>query len=603
LNFIKKKWLLILLIMLFFIAPLVEIILYQYLYSQDMDVLTKWLESDKQWIIVFTYLLILSVQLLIYAIFNNISVSLSVTFILFTLMNVVNYYKLQILNEPLYPWDMFLYEQLVDLFPLVSKVVDLKYLILLLIAIALLVVFCKFMPNYKVKWIPRVIILICSLLVIAGFTMNDKAPTKQVFAKFGLSNSLSTPKTNVTINGLILSFVLYMPDVFIDKPDGYSEKAIKKIADSFDSNEDPGSESTKPNVIVIMSESLFDITKLESVEFNKDPIPTIRHYMNSALLSPTFGGGTSSVEFEALTGLSNVFLPSGSSAYQQYLKKETPSLASVFENKGYYPFALHTYHGWYWNRETVYDLLGFNDFISGEDLPDAPIKGQYIGDATITDEIIDKIEEKEEPVFVYAVTMQNHSPYVANLYEENSIEVENDFSQSTVDMIETYATGISDSDYELSRMIKYFNNSKEPTLIVMFGDHLPSLGTEMAVYNETGFLNKENSYLENQSLTKQTPLVIWKNFGDQVANPEVVSPAFLSPIIFENAGLEMPKYYQFLKSFSDGLPGYTSTLKIDSDGELYSDTPNDMNELEDMYEMIQYDLLFGKQYSKKYLFD
>ena len=590
-------------IVLFFIAPLVEIILYQYLYSQDSDVLMKWLENDKLWIIVFTYLLILSVQLFIYAIFNNISVSLSITFIVFTLMNVTNYYKLQILNEPLYPWDMFLYEQLVDLFPLVSKVVDLKYLILLIAAIVLLVVFCKFMPNYKVKWIPRVILLICSLLIIVGFTLNDKPPTKQVFAKFGLSNSLSTPKTNVTINGLILSFVLYMPDVFIDKPDGYSEEAIKKIADSFDSNEEPDNETIKPNVIVIMSESLFDITKLESVEFNKDPLPTLRHYMKSSLLSPTFGGGTSSVEFEALTGLSNVFLPSGSSAYQQYVKKDTPSLASVFENMGYYPFALHTYLGWYWNRETVYELLGFNDFISSEDLPEAPIKGQYIGDETITNEIIGKIEEKEEPVFVYAVTMQNHSPYISNLYEENAIQVENDFSQSTIDMIETYATGISDSDYELSRMLKYFNNSEEPTLIVMFGDHLPSLGTEMAVYNETGFLNSENSYLENQSLTKQTPLVFWKNFGDQVSNPEVLSPAFLSPIIFENAGLEMPKYYQFLKSFSTELPGYTSSVKVDSNGELYGDTPEELLDLEAMYEMIQYDLLFGKQYSKKYLFN
>ncbi|QCR33995.1 LTA synthase family protein [Lysinibacillus sp. SGAir0095] len=602
-NFIKKHWLLILLAVLFFLAPLAEIIAFQYLYSRDLNVVMDWMGNNKFWIISFTYLIILSFQLLIYAIFNNISISLSLTFILFTLMNVINYYKLQILNEPLYPWDMFLYEQLVDLFPLVAKVVDLKYLFLLLIVIALLVIFCKFMPNYKVKWIPRVILLICSLLLITGFILNDKNPTKQVFAKYGISNALSTPKTNVSINGLILSFVLYLPDVFIDKPDGYSEEAIKKIADSLDFNADSADETAKPNVIVIMSESLFDITRLASVEFNKDPIPTIRHNMSGALLSPTFGGGTSSVEFEALTGLSNVFLPSGSSAYQQYIKKDIPSLASVFENKGYYPFALHTYHGWYWNRETVYDYLGFSDFISGEDLTDAPIKGQYIGDETITNEIIDKIEEKEEPVFVYAVTMQNHSPYVANLYEENSITVENNISKSNLDMIESYATGISDSDYELSRMIKYFNNSEEPTLIVMFGDHLPSLGTEMAVYNETGFLNSENSYLENQSLIRQTPLVVWKNFGDQVKVPDLLSPAFLSPIIFENAGLEMPKYYEFLKKFSTQLPGYISTVKVDSNGDLYNKTPEESRELEEMYEMLQYDLLFGKQYSKEYLFD
>ncbi|MCM3389719.1 LTA synthase family protein [Ureibacillus chungkukjangi] len=599
---IKKHWLLILLVVLFLLAPAIEIILFQYLYSRDLAVVLQWLGNNKFWVIFFTYLLILSVQLLIYSVFNNISISLSITFIVFTLMNVVNYYKLQILNEPLYPWDLFLYEQLVDLLPLVAKVVDLKYLFLLIILIALLVLFCKFMPNYKAKWIPRVILLICSLLVIVGFTLNDKAPTKQVFAKYGISNALSTPKTNVTINGLILSFVLYMPDVFIEKPKGYSEKAIKEIADSIDIDVNPVN-NIKPNVIIVMSESLFDITKLKSVEFNKDPLPTIRHYMNSTLLSPTFGGGTSSVEFEALTGLSNVFLPSGSSAYQQYIKKETPSMASVFENIGYYPFALHTYHGWYWNRENVYDLLGFDDFISGEDLADSPIKGQYIGDATITNEIISKVEEKEEPIFVYAVTMQNHSPYVTDLYEENSIIVENEFSDSTKGMIETYATGISDSDYELSRMIDYFNNSKEPTLIVLFGDHLPSLGTEMAVYNETGYLNKESSFLEGQYLTRQTPLLVWRNFGHSIEIPELLSPAFLSPFIFENAGLEMPKYYQFLKNYATQLPGYINSVKVDKNGELFSETPADMRELEEMYEMIQYDLLFGKQYSKKYLFD
>ena len=51
------------------------------------------------------------------------------------------------------------------------------------------------------------------------------------------------------------------------------------------------------------------------------------------------------------------------------------------------------------------------------------------------------------------------------------------------------------------------------------------------------------------------------------------------------------------------MPGYTTDVKIDSEDELYKVTPDDMEDVKRDYQLIQYDLLFGEQYSKDKLFE
>ena len=64
-------------------------------------------------------------------------------------------------------------------------------------------------------------------------------------------------------------------------------------------------------------------------------MPNVRAVRSGSMFSPEFGGMTANVEFEALTGFSNAFLPYGSIPYQQYVRGPVPSLATFFRSEGY----------------------------------------------------------------------------------------------------------------------------------------------------------------------------------------------------------------------------------------------------------------------------
>lgn len=162
-------------------------------------------------------------------------------------------------------------------------------------------------------------------------------------------------------------------------------------------------------------------------------------------------------------------LPAGSIAYQQYVKRETPSLASILSAEGYRSIAIHTYFKWFWDRENVYKHMGFDHFTSVTEMPDAQNKGFYVADNEITKEIIKEVEGNEEPVFIYAVTMQNHGSYYDHRYEDTTLQVSGDYSEETTTMLNTYVTGLVDADNELGSLVNYLIDLNEPTIVVFFG--------------------------------------------------------------------------------------------------------------------------------------
>ena len=113
------------------------------------------------------------------------------------------------------------------------------------------------------------------------------------------------------------------------------------------------------------------------------------------MFSPEFGGMTANVEFEALTGFSNAFLPYGSIPYQQYVRGPVPSLATFFRSQGYETTAIHPFEGWFWNRKHVYDAFGFDRFLSIENLPPMKSRGPLVSDDSLTDEIIRRADATE----------------------------------------------------------------------------------------------------------------------------------------------------------------------------------------------------------------
>jgi phosphoglycerol transferase MdoB-like AlkP superfamily enzyme len=231
-------------------------------------------------------------------------------------------------------------------------------------------------------------------------------------------------KENYRSNGFILAFIFNVPMADVAAPAGLNTEALDAIpARNYGYLAGP---REKPDVIMLMSESFWDPTRMKNLNFSADPMPTIRASQSGHVFSPEFGGMTANVEFEALTGFSNAFLPYGSIPYQQYIRHDVPSLATFFRGEGYTARALHPFSGWFWNRNEVYKDFGFEEFRTEETLPPMEKRGIFASDDSLMKEIMREGDGLDKPFFFFAVTLQGHGPYEANRYAHNSIDIQGD---------------------------------------------------------------------------------------------------------------------------------------------------------------------------------
>ena len=155
-------------------------------------------------------------------------------------------------------------------------------------------------------------------------------------------------KENYASNGFAIAFALNVPMAKVKAPPSYEDEVIDAIGPAATGVSMP---AEKPDIIMVMSESFWDPTLLPGIDDHarsdsERPRRAVRH-----VFSPEFGGMTANVEFEALTGFSNAFLPYGSIPYQQYVRGAVPSLATFFRGEGYATRAIHPFEGWFWNRD------------------------------------------------------------------------------------------------------------------------------------------------------------------------------------------------------------------------------------------------------------
>ncbi len=588
-------------------APAVGLFALEFFQREGGAAVLAWAAASPN-VVLVSYSILFFLFLLLYGVFGCTYITLGVYSAVVLLLGLVNMYKLQFLGEPFYPWDIVFYKLVIELLPLLTKETGVLPLIILFVGLLLFVGIRFVLPKFKLKLRYRAPLALLSLAIIASVAFYQATPASAVLKSLDIQNIVWRQDRNYDINGFLLSYLMNTQTIFISTPEGYNQTNVAKLVDEL-KNMQPADvpafaqSNTKPNIIIVMNEAFWDPTLLSSVTFSEDPLPTVRRlqteHASSWLLSPAIGGYTCNVEFEALTGFSNAFLPTGAVPYQQYINKPIPSMASVLQKRGYYPVAIHPFHKWFWNREKVYQHFGFEKFIGLEDFKNAPNRGAYKADTAVSQKIIEQVNESEKPVFIYAVTMQNHGPYEANRYQSVDIEINGSMSDESLAALRTYTQGVKDGDSALKELIDYFESSAEPTMIVFFGDHLPYLGDDYLAYKEAGFIKAANGELslpEYQRM-RSTPLVVWSNFKEGKQDLNTVSPAFLPPYVFKYAGLELPAYYQFLAKFSGKVPGFSAEIKIDANGNLYHKLPKEYVDLQNKYWLLQYDIMFGKQYS------
>jgi phosphoglycerol transferase MdoB-like AlkP superfamily enzyme len=582
------------------------------------------LHETVQWITSNRSLFLLNVAIsfcllaFIYAVVGSLAISGSIATLLLGLMALISFMKVKMIGEPFFPWDILLNKESMDIASLVTGKAALLRIGAVVIAVILVFLLKWVLPRVSLSIISRIGLGLFSLYALYAFAIKTPLAGK-ILDHIGVNEIVWNQKENYANNGLALAFTLNVKNSIVQKPETYSDQSIATVAANLQevglqkaglkkSVDADSLKGKKPNVIFIMSEAFWDPTLLTNVKFSEDPVPTLHRLQKEStsgyLLSPQFGGGTSNVEFEVLTGNSMSFLPGGSIPYQQYITKPVPSLASYFADQGYKSMGIHSYEGWFWNRNSVYKELGFQSFKSSEHFVNPEMKGYFISDAEVSRSIIDEVDKTEDPMFMYTVTMQNHGPYDEPRYGENQFKAQGDLTPEAKTILETYAQGAHDADQSLQMLIDHFQESDEPTMIVFYGDHLPMLGLDYQVYKEAGFIQTSNANdwsLEEVKKMHSIPLVTWSNFDMPKQDIPLLSDSFLGAHVLDMLHMEKPANFKLNAELAAQVPGLLSNLVVDENQELHAEVPESVQALRDDYRNVQYDLLFGKQYLAEHI--
>ena len=407
-------------------------------------------------------------------------------------------------------------------------------------------------------------------------------------------------------NGFVLNFSVCLRYSGVEEPEGYSQEALAAIqmetGEGWEGDPAAVGAETPVNLIVIMNESFSDLAEVFDLETNTDPLPFFHSLTENTIrgtaYSSVFGGTTANSEYEFLTGNTMAFLPEGTVPFHMYVGEEEPNLGSQLGSLGYRTVFLHPYLSSGWNRRAVYKSFGFDEIHFQGDFTDPAYMRNYIPDQSNYEELIRRYEAKEEgeSLFIFNVTMQNHSAYnVPWTGLDKTVWLTGDLEgrYSTVDQ---YLSLLRQSDSALEYLIGYFSQVEEPTMILFFGDHQPQVATNF--YTEMLGGDFEKVDIATAQQRQEVPFFLWANYDIPEEDGVVTSLNYLSALLVETAGLPMTDYQRFLLQLQEWVPALNAMGYMDTDGAWQTDR-SALSETAQAwllrYESLQYNLLFDSE--------
>ena len=405
--------------------------------------------------------------------------------------------------------------------------------------------------------------------------------------------------------GYVLSTAVSLQYVVKKPPQGYSNARLKEIynrleesiyaeagngqaypvksqayPESPENPENPenwpeeGQPVTPVNLICIMNESLAELKTAGDFTTNTEYFPFMdsleENTVRGSLCVPVFGSMTSNTEFEFLTGDSMALLPANSIAYQFNVKPDTYSMVSTLKDQGYYSVAMHPYPGENWNRVECYQNMGFDAFLDQEFYEGSEELRNYVSDEADYQKLIQVVEAKENPedkLFIFNVTMQNHGGYEGtydNFEQEVWLTGEYEGKYPKTDQ---YLSLMKRSDQAFQYLVEYFSRTDQPTMIVMFGDHQPSVEDEF--YDDIAGMPSSEITVQEHLMWYETPFIIWTNYSMPSEDMGRLGAVYLSSEVLWRANLEMTPYNRFLLAMKEDLPVVHFLGCYDREGTYY----------------------------------
>ncbi len=557
-------------------------------------------------LILLNLLLFYAFWLIIFAIFRRTKVASCVLIVLSFVIGLANFYIMIFRNYPIMATDFLSLKTALAVGGSYSFAINKSIVFIGISCIALFVLnlFFSFkLPQMRKtysKILIRVIPIVFSLAIIFGITsVVSRDDVKSIIS--GYNSTLFDRVRMTEDDGLILSFVSSIHYAVVDKPDGYSEDAAKKILNKYSDdsvwNTTTVSKTTdksapiktkvkKANVVAIMNECFSDVGILGNLKTNMDYMPFTRKLMSGSkdtisgyFYSSVIAGSTANTEFEFLTGDTMAFLPPCSIPYQQHIYNQTDSMASLLAEQGYSTNATHPYVSYAWNRINIYPLLGFENIKFARDMTGLTQIRIYNDDASYYKYLKQNIFNTTSPYFSFGVTMQNHGGYTGTFDNfAPNVHMTNSVSQPT----DTYLSLIKKSDEQFKDLIDYFKKIEDPTIVIMFGDHQPNDYVVDPIYQLKGKTAESLTPAERFERYK-VPVIIWANYDIPEDSNLLTSANYMGGIVTKLAGCKTSSYQNFLENLRDEIPvicaqGFTlkdGKYKDLSELDKYSDKIND----------------------------
>lgn len=492
-----------------------------------------------------------------------------------------------------------------DLFAMKSTYFTPVMCILAILGVGLFLALCVFLfkkgPVFKGKMHRRLMILVFASCYLWVPMITNAAVNNQV-----LTDYFDNIAQGYERYGFVYGFSSSVVDQGMGKPEDYSEEKIREVIDNVSDNmtaqnkycsgdsyisavsdqisdtvsansvqiipADP-TDPSSPNIILILLETFTDPTEINFLELSEDPVPNFHRleseYSTGYLSVPVVGAGTANTEFEVLTGMSMRFFGTGEYPYKTILKTSNcESAADALSDIGYGTYVAHNNKASFYSRSNAFSRMGFDGFVSREfmDIQEYTPLGNWPTDDILRQEVLKILDDTpDQSDFVYTITLQGHGAYPTEKVIENpEITVSaNGFDQERNYEWEYYVNEIHEVDKFIGNLISDLDKRDEKTLVIMFGDHLPTM-------------NLQNEDMASNDIFK-TKYITWNNYGLPKEDADITTYQLMAHML-DQAGIHegtMISYHQSVNA----------DLALEENEEYVHNL-----------ELLQYDILYGEHY-------
>ena len=376
---------------------------------------------------------------------------------------------------------------------------------------------------------------------------------------FGLSYLSGLPMFNVPYNREVMiktlgiyQYGLYDIYLSLTTPIDYAlaeNNEFIEVSNYVKSNQiNPNSElfwvAKDQNIIVISLESLQEFAI--NLEVNGEEVtPFLNQFIQECyyfnnFYQQTSQGKTSDAEFITENSL---YAADRGSAFYAKSQNQYESLASILKGQGYYTAVFHANEKEFWNRETMYEALGFDHFFdeSAFLVNEENSFGWGLTDEAFFEQTLDYLKGLPQPFYAKLLTLTNHYPFeIPEQYQYISP------GETNNEIVNHYITTVRYLDEALKSFITNLKESGlyDNTIIVMYGDHY---GLSESYYEDLAILLQEEEITLNRHLDLQrVPFIIHlpnQEEGEVVST--VTGQIDMKPTLFNLVGLPVNAYINF----------------------------------------------------------